>query len=158
GRIAGTFLTLAATTTITGKGAGAVQVLPTLGGTKSAAYGVNDTGQGAGTSFLGGDTVKHAVRWDNGQVRDLGTLGGTNSDAVAIDASGRVAGYSQLAGDTTSHGFVYENGRMTDLGNFLPTAMSHSGIITGYQMVNSQYGLNMIIDHGRTTLMPIGGY
>ena len=63
-----------------GSGTGfTVTVLPSLGGTSSAANTINSRGQAMGTSFLSGNTTMHAALWRSSGVIDLGTLGGPNS-------------------------------------------------------------------------------
>lgn len=51
----------------------------TLGGTFSAARGVNDKGWVSGSSTLPGDLEEHTFLWRNGKMIDLGTLGGPHS-------------------------------------------------------------------------------
>ena len=54
--------------------------LGTLGGNSSVAYGINDSGQVAGSS----DTPppgSHAALWNGTTITDLGTLGGRTSIA-----------------------------------------------------------------------------
>jgi len=58
-----------------------VQSLGTLGGTQSAAYGVNNRGWVTGAANLKGDQTEHPVLWRDGLVIDLGTLGGPNGSA-----------------------------------------------------------------------------
>ncbi|MFZ0032616.1 MAG: hypothetical protein WAK84_12170, partial [Candidatus Cybelea sp.] len=63
-----------------GSGSGyTVTILPSLGGTNSAANSINGRGWPMGTSFLSGNTIMHAALWQNGSAIDLGTLGGPNS-------------------------------------------------------------------------------
>jgi probable HAF family extracellular repeat protein len=52
----------------------------TLGGSFSAAFGVNDRGWTAGIASLAGDAATHAFLERSGNLTDLGTLGGPNSD------------------------------------------------------------------------------
>jgi probable HAF family extracellular repeat protein len=98
--------------------------LGTLGGTQSAAYAINDSGQITGWSDLAGDLTHHAFLYTGtpgrgGVMHDLGTLGGTISRAYAINARGQVLGVSTTeAGEF--HAFLYTgtpgvDGRMIDL-------------------------------------------
>ena len=50
--------------------------LGTLGGSISYAYGINDSGQVAGWSYLAGNSAWHAFLYDGTVMKDLGTLGG----------------------------------------------------------------------------------
>jgi probable HAF family extracellular repeat protein len=84
--------------------------LGTLGGSLSAAYGINGSGQVVGYSSKAGDTTFHAFRTApnspiNPAADDLGTLGGSSSSAYGINDSGQVVGVSSNVGDSTSHAF-----------------------------------------------------
>jgi probable HAF family extracellular repeat protein len=75
--------------------------LGTLGGTQSAAAGINASGQVAGWALSSNDTATHAFRTApnrpiNPATDDLGTLGPQSSNMIsaAINASGQVAGNS----------------------------------------------------------------
>ena len=92
--------------------------LGTLGGTGSAASGINALGQVVGDASLTGDVNQHATLYSAGKLTDLGTLGGTGSGANGINATGQVTGYAFKAnGDIRA--FLYSNGAMTDLGTFV---------------------------------------
>lgn len=85
----------------TSSGGYTVTVLPSLGGTNSAANTINGRGWPMGTSFLSGNTIMHAALWRNGGVTDLGTLGGPNSAVewpVGNDR-GYVSGISETSKD-----------------------------------------------------------
>jgi len=55
--------------------------LGTLGGTQSAAWGINNRGWVAGSANLAGDQTEHPFLWREGVMTDLGTLGGPNGTA-----------------------------------------------------------------------------
>ena len=75
-------------------------VIHDIGGTNSAANGINDRGQIVGASLTASESF-HAVLWQGGVIYDLGTLGGESSTAFAINNRGQVVGESQTAaGDT----------------------------------------------------------
>jgi probable HAF family extracellular repeat protein len=105
--------------------------LGTLGGTFSAAIGVNNEGEVVGESRLPGDTAFRMFLWRKGVMTDLGTLGGMNSvDAGQnpINNRGAVVGSSNtptpdpngedfcfdLASNTCLP-FVWQDGVMTPL-------------------------------------------
>ena len=69
--------------------------LGTLGGTNSAAFGINDRGQIVGQSQTGAGADR-AFLWTvkEGMV-DLGTLGGGSSVAFGINNRGQIVGESQ---------------------------------------------------------------
>jgi probable HAF family extracellular repeat protein len=105
----------------------ATDFLGTLGGTRTAAAGINDSGQVVGSSNVTGDATWHAFRTAanspiNPATDDLGTLGGLYSEAEGINASGQVVGFSKVAGDPwlPQHAFVYLGGKMYDLNDLIP--------------------------------------
>jgi uncharacterized membrane protein len=101
-----------------------VTVLPSLGGTNSAANSINGRGWPMGTSFLSGNATMHAALWRDGNVTDLGTLGGPNSavEWPVENDRGYVSGISETSrkdplGESTSwscHAFLPDNGSSGD--------------------------------------------
>jgi probable HAF family extracellular repeat protein len=131
---------------------GVLQDLGTLGGPKSAAYGINHLGQIVGvadTTAVGHENnpARHAFLYDSTGMHDLGTLGGKESFGWAINNQGAVVGISDLPSthyDWPMHPFVYSNGVMQDLipllltgsnalpwdgNNVRPVAITDSGTI-----------------------------
>lgn len=94
---------------------GGVDVLGTLGGHTSVAYGINNAGQVTGTSYTGAGTTLHAFLFSGGAMQDLGTLGGSMAIAYAINAAGQVAGTS-YNGSQVQRAFLQEAGTWQDLG------------------------------------------
>jgi probable HAF family extracellular repeat protein len=116
--------------------------LGTLGGSFSAAYGVNNSGQVVGASDIAGNAVSHAFSWTPaGGMIDLGTLGGSFSAAYGVNDSGQVVGNSSIASVATSHAFSWTPaGGMIDLGTlggFFSAAqgVNDSGQIVGYSTI-----------------------
>jgi probable HAF family extracellular repeat protein len=106
--------------------------LGTLGDINSFGYGINDSGQVVGSSFITGDTAMHAFLYSSGTMSDLGTLGGSNSTAYGIDDAGRVVGSSTtFSGETNA--FLYDSSIMTDLGTFPD---GHYSIAHGIKDIN----------------------
>src|SRR6266571_2635191 len=66
--------------------------LGTLGGTTSAAFDINNSGEIVGHSLLTGDVDTHPFRYSNGVIQDLGTLGGTYGYAYGINDLSQVVG------------------------------------------------------------------
>ena len=88
--------------------------LGTLGGTSSAAFGINALGQVVGSAQTT-DGAHHAFLYKDGIMIDLGTLGGGFSRALAINASGQVVGFAYTTAGA-AHAFLWQDGVMRDLG------------------------------------------
>lgn len=104
---------------------GGMRDLGTLpGGDYSAAFGINDSGQVAGTSNTG-DSM-HGFTWSSATgLRDLGTLPGANaSQAFAINNHGQVAGASG------THAVIWNNAVVQDLGTLGGATSEAHGINT----------------------------
>jgi probable HAF family extracellular repeat protein len=97
-----------------------VEDLGTLGGSRSWASAINDSGQVVGYSYLAGDQNNHAFLYKDGKMTDLGTLGGTSSEAKGINKSGQVVG-SSVNSSGERRAFIYDstNG-MKDLNDLIP--------------------------------------
>jgi probable HAF family extracellular repeat protein len=111
--------------------------LGTLGGSESAAFGINATGQVVGESETT-DGSRHAVSWTRaGGIVDLKTLGGADSTATAVNERGQVIGYSTTSNQQT-HAFVWtREGGMIDIGTLggaasYPAAINAAGEVVGY--------------------------
>src|SRR6266446_1697358 len=124
--------------------------LDTLGGTRSIAHAVNDSGQVAGgREPVAGGGSTHAFLWTAvGGMVDLGSLGGAFSDAAgrpgppgAINASGQVVGESDTAGGSRHAFSCTAAGGMIDLGTLLggsrstATAVNGSGQVVGVGVI-----------------------
>jgi probable HAF family extracellular repeat protein len=93
--------------------------LGTLGGTNSAAFGINNIGQIVGSSQTPGDGTQHAFLYGGGLITDLGTLGGTESQADGVNSRGLIVGWAKTT-DGEPHAFLWNAGRMLDLNSFAP--------------------------------------
>ena len=139
-----------------------VSDLPTLGGTRSQGYSINDFGLISGYSTYAGSGDRHASAWFLGTIQDLGTLGGPNSSVVwpVKNLFGRIVGISQTAtpeplGESwscsaffasnttgfTCRGFVWEAGQMRALptlggNNGFAAGANNRGQITGWAETN----------------------
>jgi probable HAF family extracellular repeat protein len=115
--------------------------LGTLGGSTSAAAGINAAGQVVGTSNTYGNSAYRAFRYDataTPPMADLGTLGGMHSQAWGINASGQVVGYAYTATPFIYHAFLYDataTPAMQDLGTLGGTLSFAHGINDSGQVV-----------------------
>lgn len=138
-----------------------VTVLPSLGGTNSAANSIDNNGSPMGTSFLSGNATMHAALWQRGGAVDLGTLGGPNSaiEWPVENDRGYASGISETnendpLGESTSWSchaflpdggssgktclaFVWHDGKMRPLptlggNNGYGAGMNDDGVIAGW--------------------------
>src|SRR5215208_6678300 len=130
-----------------------VEDLGTLGGSRSWASAINDSGEVVGSSYLAGDQNNHAFLYKEGKMTDLLTLGGTSSEAKGINKSGQVVGWSENSSGER-RAFLYDstNG-MKDLNDLIPAdsgwtihearAINNNGQIaaTGYKEGVGQHAL-----------------
>ena len=109
-----------------GNAGNSVDVFDALGGAglESKAYGINGTGDVAGSSVTAAGPT-HATIWSGTAgsgtftSTDLDTLAGdTASTAYAVTDAGDATGEVTLASDET-HAFLYSNGKMKDLGTLV---------------------------------------
>jgi probable HAF family extracellular repeat protein len=103
-----------------------LQLLTTLGG-DAQALGINGSGTIVGWSSLqSGSSVRHAVKWQDGDLVDMG-----QGEAVAINDAGDIAG--SLVIDGSRHGVVWDSsGSIQDLGAaFTPRAINQRGQVAG---------------------------
>ena len=137
--------------------------LGTLGGSSSAAWGINEAGQvvGAAATATG---AQHAFLYTNGMMIDLGTLGGASSFAYGVNRAGQVVGAAAVGASSTSHAFLYSAGRMTDLGTLGGTssvaqAINAAGQITGSAQPGGGAPLHAFLYSGgaMTDLGTLGG-
>ncbi len=131
-----------------------MQDLGTLGGSRSIAFSINDSGQIVGQSdyLISSPFLHHAFLTTAGSaMQDLGTLGGGFSTANGINNAGQIAGNSTLTGDTAVHAFIYQNGAMTDLNTLLPAnsgwVLQNAAAINDIGQIVGQGTLNRI-SHG----------
>jgi probable HAF family extracellular repeat protein len=85
-------------------------ILGGLGGTSSAANGINDRGWIIGWSMLNGSSLpEHEILWRKDRKVDLGTLGGPNSDAITPNKgnTGDVPGIAESKKDPLHEDFCF---------------------------------------------------
>ena len=101
---------------------GQIQALrPFHGDSVGIALEINDKGQVVGVSggcAPYGQSIVHALLWQDGRPFDLGSLGGHNGTIpFVINNRGQVVGYSDLADEVTTHAFLWtKENHMHDLG------------------------------------------
>ncbi len=121
---------------------GVMQDLGTLGGSFSAAYGINDSGEVVGTSGTtgGADDRGRAFLYSGGVMLDLGTLEGLNTSAgFRINNTGQVVGWSSnVPSPGNGRAFLYGSGVMQNLGTLGSGTVSEAaGINNAGQVVGS---------------------
>ena len=105
-------------------------VLPTLGGARGEALGINNSGVVVGDSYTaaGNSSPRHAFTYAGGVLTDLGTLAGTVSAATAINNSGLIAGFSTSNTPLTDTPTQKATHSFTSLGSSLTDLTPASGI------------------------------
>jgi probable HAF family extracellular repeat protein len=92
-----------------------MQDLGTLGGSYSAAFGINDSGHTVGESS-DGESIRPFVFVDDGPMQQLTGLGGVNGSATDINNAGWIVGESELD-NGFFHAFILSpGGGIADLG------------------------------------------
>jgi len=144
--------------------------LGTFGGARSAAFGINNSGQVAGFS----ETVDgryQAFVYIDGTLFNLGTLGGTDSYAYRISDSGFVIGRSNNAGGNNRAFVTIFNGSMFDIssldarlgGSFsIASGVNGLGQVVGYfhtatEHMAARNRIFLYSDHRVTDLGTFGG-
>lgn len=106
-------LTAGAIAIAAGQAAGqfTVHEIPTLGGDRSTALGVNNAGQVVG-SARNADGLFQPILWENGVVTNLNPFPGTQGNANAINNNGEIVGFINSTPGTTQRGFYWNAGNL----------------------------------------------
>jgi probable HAF family extracellular repeat protein len=92
---------------------GRVRILTGVQGSPASAYGINDSGEVVGSSYVGGGQ-SHATEWSGDKVIDLGGLPGFRySFAQSINDAGQAVGYSIGSMESATE---WNGGGVIDLG------------------------------------------
>lgn len=94
---------------------GHMRDLGSFGGTFGLSMWMNNHGEVAGFSAIGGNRGVHPFLWNGKRLVDLGTLGGPSAVASWVNANGAVVGSSNIRGSRAIHGFLWRHGTMLDL-------------------------------------------
>jgi uncharacterized membrane protein len=131
--------------------------LGTLGGTQSAASGINDCLDVVGQASLKGDAVMHAALFRRGRVIDLDPKG-AGSGASSINNKGVAVGYFTVK--TELHPALFQHGLVKDLTG-MPggaSAISLTGEIAGTHYTQTPFVSEaFIIQDGVVTNISPGG-
>lgn len=123
---------------ITGAGGVGITDLYTLSGIQEA-YGINNSGQVAGTSVFG-DTHAIITGPDGVGIKDLGTFDGSRSFALGINDSGQVTGGFQTGGGEVHAFLTGSNGvGYTVLGTLGGQGNQASGVNASGQVTGTSY-------------------
>ncbi len=123
---------------------GSMQWLGTLGGTLSAATGVNTSREVVGMSYTAA-SLQHAFLWtDNGGMQDLtpSLTSAGGATATGINDSGAVVGYYYPNGASNVVGFNWtQAGGLQSFGGpgTLALAVNNSGTVVGRELTASGY-------------------
>ena len=124
--------------------------LGTLGGSNSAARGINDAGEIVGTSLTAYSGF-HAFLYKGGVMHDLNTRDGGYSHARGINDAGHIVGWNDYGA------FLYRGGVMHELADLVEspglhptaaTAINNAGDIVGYGTVFGPYPTHAFLYSG----------
>lgn len=116
------------------------------GGSWSAAYAINGSGQVAGYGDVGSGAFR-AFLWSTaGGLTQLGTLGGASSYAMDINDGGKVVGHAQTSSGYL-HAFLYDGSRMADVGTLGGSTSLAYGINSAGQVVGYSYLAGAEVTH-----------
>jgi probable HAF family extracellular repeat protein len=134
-----------------------------LYGLGAEGYGVNDTGDIAGTMQTP-TSIQHAFLMTAAGTRDLGTLGGDTSQGLAVNNHDQVAGRSDLA-DGSLHAFLWTPGTgMRDLGTLggfgsIAFDVNNAGEVVGFADPPSNQSRAFRWQNGHMTMLAgVGGH
>jgi probable HAF family extracellular repeat protein len=143
---------------------GQMQDLGTLaGGSWSAAYGINASGEVVGYGSVAGGAFR-GFYWTGKNLISIGTLGGASSYAMDVNDSGEIVGDSTTASGYV-HAFLDTGGSLQDLGTLGGSSsfaydVNNSGLVVGYSTVASGATHAFLYENGRmtdlNTLLPNG--
>jgi probable HAF family extracellular repeat protein len=123
--------------------------LGTLGGARSSAAGLNESGEVVGESDTAEPEVRRAFIYSGGTMKNLGTLGGPRSlsSGRGINFDGKAVGETDLFPDRHLRGFLYGGGTMMDIGSLggtepFPSGTRPQGINSAGKIVGSSHTVN----------------
>jgi probable HAF family extracellular repeat protein len=126
---------------------GTMRDLGTLGGGSwSAAYAVNSSGQVVGYGDAGGGSFRAFLWTTTGGMTQLGTLGGRSSYAVDISDTGTVVGHAQVSSGYV-HAFLYDGNQMRDLGTLSGNCSFAYDVNSSGQVVGNSYVAGTDVTH-----------
>lgn len=133
----------------TALGGASILRLPTLGGTSSQGFGINDNGWVVGQAATENDAALHAVVWINGVPTDLGAVTG-ESAAYSINNNNQIVGFSDT-GEFARDAMLWHNGGMTNLGddmnavgNSVAWDINANGMVVGQGSINPGFAKGFV--------------
>jgi chitinase len=137
-----------------------LEILGTLGGHESDAYGINDAGTIVGSAavpIVGTQEFQHAAVYSQGHWTDLGVVG----TAYAINSSGMVVG--QIRDPYQNHAFAYSGGSFINLGGVLSStdsgayAVNNDGVVLSLHTTLGALYTVTTSQNGIATVLPVSG-
>lgn len=143
---------------------GSTRNLPSLGGTFSVAYGLNDAAAVAGTSYTATGAA-HAFLWtQSGGIRDLtpNLTSVSGATATGVNSSSQVSGYYFPNGSNRTLGFYWtQAGGLIDIGTpgTVAYAISTAGTVVGKSPNSAGYqrAFSWTSSGGLRTMGTLGG-
>lgn len=133
--------------------------LPTLGGSQTQPWALNNAGQAVGSAWNSAG-VEHPVVWENGVITKLPAQ--ISGQARAINSLGQIAGFVATTQFGTPHAMVWDRGATNDLGvltelggrQSFAWGINDSGVVVGGADDSSTFMRAVVWKEGKVTALP----